>query len=300
MTCVVCRRKVEHYRNKQTELSILVCLPHQLCLPRTVDNPTILFPLFLTHELQARGLCEGDAVTHIEGEPLLGSLAVGVSLIEKARDSVALRVQPGGGGAYAGAGFPGKAKFRAVQHVVRQGDSVDALAELYGVTADEVRLWNRKYFPVGEPGFLCPGQVLTLRDTTAEQTRDGHKSTGHRTSPGPSSRRRKSEGDGGRKRMLYQVCEGDSLKSICARLKLNEGEVRGLNRSVFPIGEAGAVFPGQMLTVFAEECDILISEERGGQSAMEDGERAFMQSIAGRKTRRSSLNLGVRGAGVMG
>lgn len=236
-------------------------------------------------------------MTHIEGEPLLGSVTAGASLIEKAGDSVTLRIQPGGGGAQAGGGCPGKPKFRVVQHVVRQGDSVEALAELYGVTADEVRLWNRKYFPVGEPGFLCPGQVLTLRDTTVEQTRDGQ---------GPSARRRKSEGDGGRKRMLYQVREGDSLKSICARLELKEGEVRGLNRSVFPIGEPGVVFPGQMLTVFAEECDILVSEGDGERafmshsSAMEDGERAFMQSFAGRKSRRSSLNLGVRGAGVMG
>ena len=208
-----------------------------------------------------------------------------------------LRIQSDGGGAHAGSGFPGKPKFRVVHHVVRQGDSVEALAELYGVTADEVRLWNRKYFPVGEPGFLCPGQILTLRDTAVEQTENGQ---------GPSARRRRSEADGGRKRMLYQVCEGDSLKSICARLKLKEGEVRGLNRSVFPVGEPGAVFPGQMLTVFAEECDILVREEDSRQafmshsSAIEDGERAFMQSFAGRKTRRSSLNLGVRGAGVMG
>lgn len=238
-------------------------------------------------------------MTHIEGEPLLGSVMAGASLIEKAGDSVKLRIQPGGSGAHVGGGFPKKAKFGVVQHVVRQGDSVEALAELYGVTPDEVRLWNRKYFPVGEPGFLCPGQVLTFRDTTVQQTRDGQ---------GPSARRRKSEGDGGRKRMLYQVCEGDSLKSICARLKLKEGEVRGLNRSLFPIGEPGAVVPGQMLTVYAEECDILISEEDGERafmshsSAMEDGdaERALMQSFAGRKTRRSSLNLGVRGAGVMG
>lgn len=236
-------------------------------------------------------------MTHIEGEPLLGSVTAGAALIEKAGDSVMLRIQPGGGGSHASGGCPGKPRFGAVQHVVRQGDSVEALAELYGVTADEVRLWNRKYFPVGEPGFLCPGQVLTLRDTTVEQTKDGQ---------GPSARRRKSEGDGGRKRMLYQVCEGDSLKSICARLKLKEGEVRGLNRSVFPIGEPGAVFPGQMLTVFAEESDILVSEEDGERafmshsSAMEDGERAFMQSIARQKTRRSSLNLGARGAGVMG
>lgn len=238
-------------------------------------------------------------MTHIEGEPLLGSLTAADSLMEKAGDSVVLRIQPGGSSAHAGAGFPGKAKFRVVQHVVRQGESVEALAKQYGVTADEVRLWNRKYFPVGEPGFLCPGQVLTLRDTTVEQARDGQRPASHCTSQGLSARRIKSEGDGRRKRMLYQVCEGDSLKSICARLKLKEGEVRGLNRSVFPIGESGALFPGQMLTVFTEACDILVSEEEGGQPVMEDGERAFIQSIAGRKTRRS-LNLGLRGAGVMG
>lgn len=232
-------------------------------------------------------------VTHIDGEPLLGSLKAGHSLIEQAGDSLALRIQSVGS-------ITKKAKFRVVQHIVRQGDSVEALAELYGVTADEVRLWNRKYFPVGEPGFLCPGQVLTLRDTIVDQARDGKTATSHQTSQGLSALRRKTGGDGGRKRMLYQVREGDSLKTICARFKLKEGEVRGLNRRVFPIGEPGAVFPGQMLTVFAEECNSLISEEGSGQSAEEERERAFMQSFAGRGTRRSFMSIGMRGAGVIG
>lgn len=235
-------------------------------------------------------------VTHIDGEPLLGSLKAGHSLIEQAGESLALRIQSGDG-TQAGAGTPKKAKFRVVQHTVRQGDSVKALAKLYGVTADEVRLWNRKYFPVGEPGFLCPGQVLTLRDPAVDQ--GGKKSISHQTSQGSNSSRRKS-GDGGRKRMLYQVREGDSLKTICARFNLKEGEVRGLNRSVFPIGEPGMVCPGQMLTVFAEECNSLISEEGSEQSGTEESERAFMQSLAGRETRRSFMSVGMRGAGVIG
>ncbi|CBN76682.1 conserved unknown protein [Ectocarpus siliculosus] len=243
---------------------------------------------------RARGLCEGDVVTHMDGEPLLGSLKAAAECMDQAGDSLSLRVQSGHSNSRTGDG-PRKAKYHVVQHIVRQGDSVEALAEQYGVTADEVRIWNRKYFPVGEPGCLCPGQVLTLRDTTADQAKDRN-----RASLDSTARRRKSEGDGARKRMLYQVREGDSLKSICARLKLKEGEVRGLNRGVFPVGEAGVVLPGQTLTVFAEDCDILVTEEGSGHSTEELDERAFIQDFTGRKTKRSSLSLGIRGAGVMG
>lgn len=106
--------------------------------------------------------------------------------------------------------------------------------------------------------------------------------------------------------MLYEVRVGDSMKAICERFNLKEGDVRGLNRHVFPIGETGTVLPGQMLTVFAEECDSLVSEEEGcsGQSAEDENEREFMQSLTGRKTNAyhkcPSVALGMRGAGVMG
>lgn len=236
-------------------------------------------------------------VTHIEGEPLLGSLKAGDSLINQAGETLSLRVQPGDGKSHTAAGLPRKTKFRVVQHIVRQGDSVEALAELYSVTADEVRLWNRKYFPVGEPGFLFPGQVLTLRDTSADQTRNGQKTASRYSSA--SARRRKSGGHGGRKRMLYEVQVGDSMKAICARFNLKEGEMRGLNRHVFPIGEAGTVLPGQVLTVLTEECDSLVSEEEGTGESADENERVFMQSLTERKTRCSSA-LGMRGAGVMG
>lgn len=260
---------------------------------------SVYIPVLLIRDVQARGLCEGDVVTHIDGEPLLGSLKAGHSLIEQAGDSLALRIQSGDG-SHAGPGTPKKAKFSVVQHTVRQGDSIKALAKLYGVTADEVRLWNRKYFPVGEPGFLCPGQVLTLRDTAAHEAGDGRKTSSKQTIQDSSASRRKSGGDGGRKRMLYQVREGDSLKTICAHFKLKEGEVRGLNRNVFPIGEPGVVCPGQLLTVFAEDCDSLISDGGSENSAVDESEQAFMQSFTGRETRRSIFSVRMRGAGVIG
>ncbi|CAM9795380.1 unnamed protein product [Scytosiphon promiscuus] len=253
---------------------------------------------------RARGLSEGNVVTHINGEPLLGSLKAAARSMEKAGDSLSLRIKARDDDddvSHAGHSLPRKSKNRVVQHIVRQGDSVEGLAEFYGVRADEVRLWNRKYFPVGEPGYLCPGQVLTLRCTgTLAQITDGHKEDDDQRVNYPSARRRKSAGDGARKRMLYQVREGDSLKTICTRLRLKEGEVRGLNRGVFPVGEAGVVVPGQMLTVFAEEYGGLISEKEGGQSAEAEGEEERMRSLAGRKSRGPSLSLGIRGAGVTG
>lgn len=188
-----------------------------------------------------------------------------------------------------------------MKHVVRQGDSVETLAQLYGTTPDQVRIWNRKHFPIGEPGFIFPGQILTLRTRAVGQRGDAD---GVSASPEPkhrsTARRRNSEGDGKRKRMLYKVLEGDSLKEISKRLNVKEGDIRGLNRGVFPIGEPGALVPGQMLTVFAEECDYL-SEDQADCSGKGERERAFVQSMAGRKNRtRSSFSFGTRGSGVIG
>lgn len=188
-----------------------------------------------------------------------------------------------------------------MKHVVRQGDSVETLAQLYGTTPDQVRVWNRKHFPIGEPGFIFPGQILTLRTRAVDQTRDADgTSASPESNDRTSARRRNSEGDGRRKRMLYKVLEGDSLKEISKRLNVKEGDIRGLNRGVFPIGEAGALVPGQMLTVFAEECDYL-SEGQADCSGRGERERAFVRSIAERKNRtRSSFSFGTRGSGVVG
>lgn len=244
--------------------------------------------------LQVRGLCEGDVVTHINGQPPLGSLETAHECMEKAGDSLTLRVKSNGDGSRHGPGHR-----NAVQHVVRQGDSVESLADLYGTSAEHIRVWNRKHFPVGEPGYLFPGQVLTLSASAVSGKANPAKSSSHDATERTTSRRRRSEGDRGRRRMLYDVREGDSLKTISARLGVREGEVRRLNRSVFPVGEAGALVPGQTLTVFVVEREGL-REERGEWSAIDEGsERAFMRSIAGRKTR-TSLGFGTRGAGIMG
>lgn len=190
-----------------------------------------------------------------------------------------------------------------MKHVVRQGDSVDTLADLYGTTPDQVRIWNRKHFPIGEPGFIFPGQILTVRTRAAVgQTRDADRaSASPESNQRTTARRRNSEGDGRRKRMLYKVREGDSLKAISKRLNVKEGDIRGLNRGVFPIGEAGTLVPGQVLTVFAEECDYLSEDNADYSAERGERERAFVQSIAGRKDRtRSSFSFGTRGSGVVG
>ncbi|CAM9395153.1 unnamed protein product [Sphacelaria rigidula] len=59
--------------------------------------------------------------------------------------------------------------------------------------------------------------------------------------------------------VLYEVQEGDSLESICARLGADEAEVRRCNRRMFPVGEAGSLEPGKLLTVFASECHSLVA-----------------------------------------
>lgn len=183
-----------------------------------------------------------------------------------------------------------------MQHVVRQGDSVETLALLYGTPADQIRSDNRKHFPVGEPGFLYPGQVLVLRATaTGYVSKDVHEASDE------TPRRLKSERDGTRRRMLYEVLEGDSLETISSRLGVKKAEIRSWNRSIFPIGEAGIVYPGQTLAVFAAGGDGLYEDgERGRSEAEEESERTLSKKLARQKSRRYSLGLQLRGAGITG
>lgn len=219
--------------------------------------------------------------------------------MEQAGDLLAVRIQSTADDASRndnGIGSSRKAKYQAVQHVVRQGDSVETLADLYDTTADQIRIWNRRHFPVGEPGFLFPGQVLSLRTNKRSQRRDSKKYTPLESSQGSPARRKKPEESEGRKRMLCEVREGDSLKAISLRWGVREDEVRRLNRSIFPIGEAGVLIPGQTLTLFAAPCDGLREEGYGSSAGDEEGP-AFLRSLARRKTRSS---LSTRGAGVIG
>lgn len=232
-------------------------------------------------------------MTHLDGRPLLGSLKTANLCIEEAGESLTVRARSVHDGPRHGTSYRGKSKDHVVQHVVCQGDSVESLAASYRVTTDQVRVWNRKHFPVGEPGFLFPGQVLTLRTSGRKNIRSEAKAT-------TDGRRRRSEGDRGRRRMLYEVRSGDSLKAISARLNVKEDEVRRLNRSVFPIGEAGALIPGQMLTIFAAQGQGL----REGESlprptSLQGDEGRFAHRLGSRKTR-SSMGVGIRVAGILG
>lgn len=272
-------------------------LPPPHFSPKLVNSNTPPFLTFNSHYCQARGLRERDVVTHIDGRPLLGSLRTAAQYIDRAGDSLALRIQSAGdeNSSRHNTGHQ-KAEYQVVQHVVRQGDSVETLALLYGTPADQIRSDNRKHFPVGEPGFLYPGQVLVLRSmATGFIAKDVHEASDE------TPRRPKSERDDRRRRMLYDVLEGDSLDTISSRLGVKKAEIRSWNRSVFPIGEAGVVYPGQTLAIFTARSDGLHEDgERGRSEAEEESERTLSKKFAKQKSRRFSLGLEVRGAGITG
>lgn len=229
-------------------------------------------------------MCEGDVVTHLDGKPLLGSLQNTAKCIEQAGNSLVLRVQSNDDNR-SRHNIHVKAKDDVVHHTLRQSDTIEVLAELYGVTPEQIRIWNRKHFPVGEPGALVPGQVITLRTSTVGHTRGAKNAIPQRTTEEPrkaSTRRLKDRGDR-RKKMLYEVREGDTLKAISARLNVKEEEVRRLNRSVFPVGEAGALVPGQTLRIFAAEGEGLSEDGTGWSAAEEECERELLRGFAVRK-----------------
>lgn len=213
-------------------------------------------------------MCAGNIVTHVDGRALLGSLRAAVSCVKDAKDTMQLRVQISAQEDEAGSRIPRRIRrteaqtYRVIQHLVLQGDSIENLAAQLGTTTEQIRSDNRRHFPVGEAGFLRPGQILTLRaalspGSSASRHAEGFDSRAthgisrrHSTGSRPCGAGRRA---GRRKQVLYEVQEGDSLEGICARLGTKEAEVRRCNRRVFPVGEAGTLVPGQMLTVFAAE-----------------------------------------------
>lgn len=190
---------------------------------------------------QVCNLCNGDILTHVDGQPVLGSLKVATRFLTHAGDTVLLRIR-------ASTSDPqhlvhdGNSGYKFVQHKVRQGDSIDTIAELYGTTMEQMRSDNRRYFPLGEPGFLRPGQTLMIRSRQSKN----HKGWDRREAL-----------RGLRRQVIYDVQEGDSLDSICTAFGAQGAEVRRCNRHVFPLGEAGKLAPGQVLTLFVPNNDAL-------------------------------------------
>lgn len=207
-------------------------------IPRTeVQRPLRKFSSEFSPAItQVRRLQEGDVLTHVDGQPVLGSLEWATRFVEQAGDEVSVRVQTERSSKPTANGQdPG---YRIVQHMVQQGDSVDSIAEQYRTTTEQIRSDNRRVFPVGEPGFLRPGQTLTVRS---------------RRKAGCSLRESRRGGENAQRRqILYEVLDGDSLESICTRFGADDAEVRRCNRSVFPVGETGTLVPGQTLTLFAK------------------------------------------------
>lgn len=236
---------------------------------------------------------EGDVVSHVDGRPLLGSLRTAITCVKDVKDTVQLRIQTLSEDNYAaisrGPSRKKATKYRVVQHLVRQGDSIESLAAHHGTTTEQIRSDNRRHFPVGEAGFLCPGQTLMLRaalttgDATVPRGEDAHRQRNSKSRLRPDTGRI----EGTRKQILYEVQEGDSLESICARLGAEEAEVRRCNRRVFPVGEAGTLVPGKLLTVFATDCHSVSAEE-------------VRECLEKEQDVQGSLRFGSRGEGVFG
>jgi len=49
-----------------------------------------------------------------------------------------------------------------IYHTVTDSDTLESIAVMYSTRAADIRESNRKYFPVGEPGFLFPGIEIKI------------------------------------------------------------------------------------------------------------------------------------------
>jgi len=110
---------------------------------------------------------------------------------------------------------------------VRPGDTLDKLAKHFNTTVKQIRSDNRHYFPVGEAGKFFPRQILIIRDCRTQEDRTELKMVVS----------------------LHTVVESDTLESIADTYGVRIADVREKNRSFFPVGEPGNLFPGQILQI---------------------------------------------------
>lgn len=77
----------------------------------------------------------------------------------------------------------GKLRRKSILYAVHEGDSLEGICLDLGVQEDEVRRCNRHIFPIGEPGRLAPGQILTIfgaQEVDLAETPDSHVSSENR------------------------------------------------------------------------------------------------------------------------
>jgi membrane-bound lytic murein transglycosylase D len=117
---------------------------------------------------------------------------------------------------------------RAVFYRVQSGDRVQQVADAFGVTLDELRLWNA----ISAEAVLQPGMALQLfvpRDLDLSQTLHVPAEEAHPLVVGSAEFFDYHEALRDRVRVRYRIKQGDSLHTLATRFDLSVGSIARIN-----------------------------------------------------------------------
>lgn len=117
--------------------------------------------------------------------------------------------------------------------VVLPMDTLESIAEHYGMTVPELLEANRVQFPVGARLDLHNGMTLIVRQKEKKEQSGTMRNIAEVTLT----------------KQIHQVQPGDTTESIAEQYNMTRDELREFNRAVFPKGYRGTIRPGMQLVV---------------------------------------------------
>lgn len=141
-------------------------------------------------------------------------------------------------------------------HLVRAGETLRGIAMLYNTTEQVLRQDNRQYFPTGERGALCPGQLLHVRLINMGEIEDDNiTASGGADAKASAMNALEQEATDTRTSAAFArykthvVAPTDSFESICKTFNISYSHFLQINRSRFPVGKRVELVPGERVIV---------------------------------------------------